>query len=104
MFIDGTHIKAHQYSSGGNDIDQAISKSVAGRATKIHLAVDAHGNPITFILSDGTKYDVKVAPDLVDRIDLSNRDVLCPYKGYDSEALREHIKKAETRENIPTKH
>lgn len=51
VFIDGTHIKAHQHSSDGNEVNQAISKSVAGRATKIHLAVDTHGNPLTFILS-----------------------------------------------------
>ncbi len=43
---------------------QGFNKSVAGRATKIHLAVDARGNPITFLLSDGTTHDVKVAPDL----------------------------------------
>ncbi|MEC5210714.1 transposase [Psychrobacter sp. PL15] len=39
-----TVYKAYQHSSGGNEKAQAISKSVAGRATKIHLAVDAHGN------------------------------------------------------------
>ncbi len=44
VFIDGTHIKTHQHSSGGNENLQGISKSVAGGATKIHLAVDAHGN------------------------------------------------------------
>ena len=65
VFIDGTHIKAHQHSSGGNENLQSISKSVAGRATKIHLAVDAHGNPLSFILSDGTNHDIKVAPDLI---------------------------------------
>ena len=37
---------------------------MAGRATKIHLVVDAHGNPINFLLSDSTIHDVKVAPDL----------------------------------------
>ncbi|MGP9690074.1 IS5 family transposase, partial [Psychrobacter sp. AOP22-C1-C5] len=97
VFIDGTHIKAHQHSSGGNENLQSISKSVAGRATKIHLAVDAHGNPITFILSDGTTHDVKVAPDLVDKVNLSNTEVLCADKGYDSDALRAHIEQAGTR-------
>ena len=29
VFIGGTHIKAHQHSSGGNEVEQAISKSVA---------------------------------------------------------------------------
>ncbi|WP_289051124.1 IS5 family transposase, partial [uncultured Psychrobacter sp.] len=93
----------HQHSSGGNENLQSISKSVAGRATKIHLAVDAHGNPITFILSDGTTHDVKVAPDLVDKVNLSNTEVLCADKGYDSDALRAHIEQAGTRDNIPRK-
>ncbi len=101
VFIDATHVKAHQHSSGAHENAQAISKSVAGRATKIHLAVDAHGNPIIFILSDSTTHDVKVAPDLVDKVDLSNTEILCADKGYDSEALREHIKQAGTRDNIP---
>ncbi len=103
VFIDGTHIKAHQHSNGGNESDQAINKSVAGRATKIHLAVDAQGDPITFLLSDGTTHYVKVAPDLIDKIDLSNTDVLCADKGYDSETLREHIKQAGGCDNIPRK-
>ncbi|MEC5210894.1 transposase [Psychrobacter sp. PL15] len=89
--------------SGVNEVDQAISKSVAGRATKIHLAVDAHGNPISFILSDGTTHDVRVAPDLVDKIDLSNTDILCADKGYDSDTLREHIKQAGSFDNSPRK-
>ena len=91
VFIDGTHIKAHQNSSGGHERVQAISKSVAGSATKIHLAVDAHGNSITLILSDGTTHDVKVAPDLIDNIDLSATVTVCANKGYDSEVLRAHI-------------
>jgi len=39
VFIKGTHIKAPQHSSGASETAQAISKSVAGRATKIHLAM-----------------------------------------------------------------
>ncbi len=103
VFIDSTHIKAHQHSSGSNEIDQAISKSVAGRATNIHLAVDAHDTLLTFILSDGTTHDAKVAPDLIDKIDLSNTEVLCADKGYDSEALREQIKQARCCNKIPRK-
>lgn len=33
VFIDGTHVKAHQHSSGGNESLQGISKGVTGRAT-----------------------------------------------------------------------
>ena len=70
--IDGTHIKVRQHSSGRHGAAQDISKSVVGRATKIHLAVDAYGNPITFILSDGITHDA----DLVNKIDLSKTDVV----------------------------
>ena len=79
VFIDAAHVKKPQQSSG------------------------AHSNSIIFILSDSTTHDVKVAPDLVDKVDLSNTEILCADKGYDSEALREHIKQAGTRDNIPRK-
>lgn len=101
VFIDGTHIKVHQHSSGGNERAQAISKSVAYRATKIYLAVDFHGNPITFVWSDGTTRDVKIALELVDKIDLSDTDMVCADKGYDFDKLREHIKQARSFDNIP---
>ena len=103
VFIDETHIKAHQHSSGGNENMQGISKGVTGRATKIHLAVDAHGNPITFLVSDGTTHDVKVAPDLIENIDLSDTVIVCADKGYDSAALRAHIKRVGCFNNIPRK-
>lgn len=79
---------------------QDISKSVAGRKIKIHLAVDAHDNRIAFLLSDGTTHDVKVALDLIDKMDLSDTVTVCADKGYDSEALRSHIKQAGC-SNIP---
>ncbi|ALF60721.1 transposase [Psychrobacter urativorans] len=105
VFINGAHIKAHHHSSGGNEVAQAIaiSKSVAGHAIKIHLTVDDHGNPITFISSDGTTHDVKVTPNLINKIDLSNTDILCADKGYDFEALRAHVKQAGCLNNIPRK-
>ena len=103
VFIDGTHIKAHQHSSGGNENIQSISKSMAGCATKTHLAVDAHGNPLTFILSDGTTHDLKIAPDLIDNIDLRETVTVCADKGYDSDALQAHIEQAGCLNNIPRK-
>lgn len=60
---------------------------------KIHLAVDADGNPIEVFISDGTTHDIKVAPDLVSKLDLNSTETLCADKGYDSESLREQIQK-----------
>lgn len=68
IFIDGSHVRAHQHSAG--IANQSISKSVGGNSSKIHLIVDAHGNPIDFMITDGTTHDVKVAPDLISTLDL----------------------------------
>ena len=42
------------------------------------------GNPIEFIISDGTTHDVKIAPDLVTLLDLEQTEILCADKGSDS--------------------
>ena len=101
IFIDGSHVRAHQHSAG--IANQAISKSVGGNSSKIHLIVDANGNPIDFIISDGTTHDIKVAPDLISTLDLKETKVVCADKGYDSEPLREQIRKTGTKANIPEK-
>ena len=68
VFIDMSNIatqdaRAHQHSAGIKNQD--ISKSIGSNSSKIHLAVDSDGNPIEFIISDGTTHDVKVTPTLV---------------------------------------
>ncbi|WP_286796283.1 transposase, partial [Psychrobacter sp. UBA6291] len=39
----------------------------------------------------------------IDKVNLSNTEVLCADKGYDSDALRAHIEQAGTQDNIPRK-
>ena len=90
VFIDASHIRAHQHATGLKD--QAISRSIGGNSTKIHLAVDSNGNPIQFLIHDGTTHDVKVTP---------ASDVFSADKGYDSKALREQIERTSTKANIP---
>ena len=99
IFIDASHVRAHQHSAGIKA--QFISKSIGGNSSKIHLAVDANGAPIEFIISDGTTHDVKVAPDLIDCLNLEETEILCADKGYDSKSLREKIKATKTQANIP---
>ena len=94
-------ISEHIHSAGLKD--QAISKSIGGNSSKIHLAVDSYGNPIEIIITNGTTHDVKVAPELVEKLDLEETDVLCADKGYDSEPLREQISATNTKANIPRK-
>ena len=101
IFIDGSHVRAHQHSAGIKNQD--ISKSIGGNSSKIHLAIDSNGNPIEFIISDGTSHDMKIAPDLVSKLDLSESEMLCADKGYDSESLRKQIQDNKTKPNIPRK-
>ena len=67
------------------------------------MAVDSYGNPIEIMITNGTTHDVKVAPELVEKLDLEETDVLCADKGYDSEPLREQISATNTKANIPRK-
>ena len=98
---DGTHVRVHQHSAGIKNKD--ISKSIGGNSSKTHLAVDSTGNSIKFIISDGTTLDIKIAPILVEKIDLNETETLCADKRYDSEALKDQIKSTDTKSNIPRK-
>ena len=59
LFIDSSVVKAHQHSTHTVDLDEAIGKSVAGNSSKLHLVVDACGNPIHIELTGGQVHDVK---------------------------------------------
>ena len=64
--IDGSYVKAHQHSSGAaSGENEAIGKSRAGNTTKIHLAVDAYGLPIEFVITGGEVNDCTAAPELI---------------------------------------
>ena len=73
--MDGSYIRAHQHAAGaaacsGED-DHAIGISRGGGTTsKIHLMVDACGNPLEIIITAGNVNDVSVAPELIAAVDL----------------------------------
>ena len=102
--IDATDVRAHQSSAGaaGNE-NQCIAKSVGGNSSKIHLAVDAHGNPIEFIVGNGVTHDIKIAPALLELLDLKDTEFFNGNKGYDSELFREFIHSRGAHANISRK-
>jgi transposase len=101
-FIDGSIVKAHQHSAGlANKEEQAIGKSVAGNATKIHMAVDACGFPIAFQLTGGEVHDAKIAPEFIKNLPVA--DYTIADRGYDSEEIREQIKQKLSTPVIPRK-
>ncbi len=105
IFIDGSIVSAHQHATGAakksEDGNHAIGKSVAGNSTKIHLAVDSSGNPIEVEITGGEVHDVKVAPELVEKLPKS--DYTIADKGYESEKLREQIRKKGSIPILPRK-
>ena len=65
---------------GGQEA-QALGRSRGGFSTKIHLAVDALGNPLRFILTGGECHESPHAPALIAGDPMG---VLIGDKGYDS--------------------
>lgn len=101
-FIDGSIVKAHQHSTGAaSSSHEAIGKSVAGNTTKIHMAADAHGLPIDFVITGGEVHDCKIAAEFIAQ--LPDADYTIADKGYDKEELREIIRQKSSTPVIPRK-
>jgi len=97
--IDGTYVRAHQHASGARRGEhRAIGTSAGGPTTKIHMACDAHGNPIRFEVTGGQVHDSKAAPSLIEQLNAEN---LLADKGYDSEAIRQNARDKNIKPMIP---
>lgn len=91
---------AHQHASRvGAGEERAIGPSRGGSTTKIHMAAHVHGNPIDFEITGGKVHDAKAASGLSDKIKTAGNVIAD--KGYDSEAIRQHIRQAEANPVIP---
>ena len=101
--IDGTIVRAHQHSAGAKKVDgnQAIGKSRGGLSTKIHVLVDALGNPLKMILTGGQVHDLAGADALLPEMEAT---VLLADKAYDAdERVIEPLKAAGKTAVIPPK-
>jgi len=63
---------------------EAMGKSRGGLSTKIHVAVDALGNPIRFILTAGQHSEIKQANELIEGF---KADYVLADKGYDADSF-----------------
>jgi transposase len=93
LIIDSTIIRAHSCAAGalkkhGGGDEQALGRSRGGFSTKIHIAVDALGNPMKFALTPGQTHDINQAENLT--IDYQPEKVIGD-KGYDSDPLRQAL-------------
>ena len=71
--------------NGGQD-QQALGRSRGGFSTKIHLIVDALGNPLRFILTPGQRHDVTQSADLIESYEFGH---FIADTAFDAEWLRE---------------
>jgi transposase len=102
VFIDGSYVRAHQHASGARrGEERAIGKSCGGATTKLHMAADAHGNPLDFEITGGEVHDSQVAQIMIDKIGTAEH--LIADKGYDSQEIRERAKEAGMNPVIPRK-
>ena len=80
--------------------EQSLGRSRGGFSTKIHLATDALGNALRFLLTGGERNDITQAESLVK--DLCAQYVIAD-KGYDSEAFVLHLKGRDSEAVIPSR-
>ncbi|MCH8746055.1 MAG: transposase, partial [Chloroflexi bacterium] len=78
--------------------DQALGRSRGGLSTKIHLVVDAMGQPIRFILTGGQVHDATQAIPLLTGIKATH---VLGDKGYDSNQILGFIQQQGTVSVIP---
>jgi IS5 family transposase len=68
----------------GDQEAQALGRSRGGFSTKIHIAVDALGNPLRLLLTAGQRHDSPLATQLIEGYE---PQALIADKGYDSAPL-----------------
>jgi transposase len=100
LMIDSTVIRAHHHAAGmnGGKDNQALGRSRGGFGTKIHLAVDSLGNPVSVELSPGQDADVTHAEKLLGS---HQPEAVLGDKGYDSDAFVAAVEKRGAEAVIP---
>jgi len=86
----------------GTQQTEAVGRSRGGFTTKLHARCDAKGRPLGFVLTGGETYDVKGFAPLL-RMVADKIEALLADKGYDADAIREELAKAEIEAVIPAK-
>lgn len=92
LLIDSTAMRVHAHGSGprGGQLAQAMARSRASLSTKIHMAADALGYPMGFILTGANVPDFDQCPPLL-RAHLQRGTHVIMDKGYDSDAIRAYV-------------
>jgi len=84
----------------GGQKAQFLGRSRGGFSTKIHVVVDALGNPLNILLTGGHRHDISQAEALL--IDCMGNQVIAD-RGYDSDAFLNFILENEAVPVIPSR-
>lgn len=92
VMVDSTSIRVHQDAARAHrgQLAEAMGRSRGGLTTKLHLACDALGYPLAFIVTSGERGDATQAIALL-RQCLKQPSACLLDGGYDSDAIREFI-------------
>jgi transposase len=80
--------------------EQSLGRSRGGHSTKIHLATDALGNAIRFILTGGQRNDITQAEALIENL---FPDYVIADKGYDADKFVLLLRKRNSQVVIPSR-
>ena len=80
--------------------DEALGRSRGGYSSKVHVTVDALGNPRRIILSAGQVHDLQMAVDLIEN---EQTGAVVADKAYDSDILIAFIEQIGAQAVIPPK-
>ena len=105
VLIDSTVIRAHPCAAGalkrkGGQDTQALGRSRGGFSTKIHVNVDALGNPLRFTLTAGQCHDITQAEALIAGYE---SEYVIADTSYDADAFRQTIRDSGARPVIPSR-
>lgn len=103
VLLDTTIVRAHPSAAGaphrrGGQASQALGRSRGGFSTKIHIIVDAHGQPLRFRLTGGQRHDLTQAPALIADLEF---DHVIADRSYDSDDFLKLICTHEAQAVIP---
>ncbi|WP_420038096.1 IS5 family transposase [Streptomyces sp. cg28] len=116
--VDSTLVRAHQHAagarkrgrSGDEPTDHALGRSRGGLTTKIHLACDGRGRPLSFTLTGGNRNDCTQFEQVMAGIRIARPgpgrprtrpDHVVADKGYSSRAIRAHLRRRGIKATIP---
>ena len=92
LMVDSTAMRVHAHGANpaGGQLAQAMGRSRSSLSTKIHMACDALGYPLGFVLTGANVSDFDQAKPLL-KVHLHPAALAIMDKGYDSDAIRAYV-------------